>query len=131
MYNVSVMKHFLCPKNAGTLQKANAVGQSISTEKGEIVKFYLKIDPDTHIIQDARFKTMGCPAAIACSDIACEIVKGKTIEEASQISNAEIIAYLGELPMDKIVCATTVEEAIQATLAKFQKRQNKLKAKQE
>lgn len=123
MYNISVMEHFLCPKNAGTLRKADAVGKAISTEKGDIVKFYFKINKQTHIIEDAHFKTLGCPAAIACSDIACEIVKGKTIEEATKISNADIIHYLGNLPMEKITCATTVEAAMRDTIKKFLKKQ--------
>lgn len=117
------MKRFLCPQNAGSIKNADAVGVAESQEKGDVVKFYFKINSQSHIIEDAHFKTLGCPAAIACSDIACEIVKGKTIEEATKISNADIIHYLGNLPMEKITCATTVEAAMRDTIKKFLKKQ--------
>ena len=105
------------------MRGADAVGKAVGDEKGDIVKFYFKINSKTRIIEDAHFKTMGCPAAIACSDIACEMVKGKTIEEAEKFSNEQIIDYLGNLPKDKISCLKTVEEAIRKTIQEFLKKQ--------
>ena len=127
MYNISVMERFLCPKNAGSLKGADVIGQAESAEKGDVVKFYFKINKRSHVIEDAHFKTLGCPAAIACSDIICDMVKGKTVEQASEISNADIINHLGNLPVDKISCATTVEAAMRAGIKKFLKQEEKNK----
>lgn len=127
MYNISVMKRFLCPQNAGSIKNADAVGVAESQEKGDVVKFYFKINSQSHIIEDAHFKTLGCPAAIACSDIICDMIKGKTVEQASEISNADIIGKLGNLPMDKISCATTAEAAMRAGIKKFLKKEEKNK----
>ena len=124
MYNIKIVQHFTCPKNAGAIRGADAVGKAVGLDKGDIVKFYFKINSQTHIIEDAHFKTMGCPAAIACSDIACEMVKGKTIEEAEKLSNADIINSLGDLPKDKISCVKTVEEAMRKTIQEFLKKQS-------
>ena len=125
MYNISVMERFVCPKNSGSLRQATVIGMAENADKGDVVKFYFKINATTHVIEDAHFKTLGCPAAIACSDIVCDMIKGKTVEQASKISNVDIIGFLGELPVDKISCATTVEAAMQATIKKFHKQQTK------
>ncbi|MDD4815612.1 MAG: iron-sulfur cluster assembly scaffold protein [Clostridia bacterium] len=121
MYNEKVLKNFANPHNAGGLHKANAVGKIGNVLKGDIVKFYFKINDETKIIEEARFKTFGCTAAIACSNIACDMVKGKTIEEALLVSNGDIIKALGGLPMDKIYCVTSVEGAIKETVNNYKK----------
>jgi len=119
MYNEKVIRNFVNPYNAGGLHKANAVGKVGSAERGDIVKFYFRINNETRIIEEARFKTFGCTASIACSNVACDMVKGKTIEEVLKISNGDIIKALGELPMDKIYCATTVEDAIKEAINNY------------
>lgn len=124
MYNIKIVQHFTCPKNAGVLRGADAVGKAVGEDKGDIVKFYFKINSQTHIIEDAHFKTMGCPAAIACSDIACEMVKGKTIEEAENFSDEDFVNYFGQLPKEKITCVKTVEEAMRKTIQEFLKKQS-------
>lgn len=121
MYNEKILRNFANPYNAGGLHKANAVGKVSNAERGDIVKFYFKIDDETQIIQEARFKTFGSTATIACSNFACDMVKGKTIDEALMITNGDIIKMLGELPMDKIYCATTVEDAIKETINNYRK----------
>lgn len=119
MYNQKVLQHFLNPANAGGIKKADAVGKVGSVDGSDIVKFYLIINPETLIIENAQFKAFGGPATIACADVACELLKDKTLDEAKQISNMDIINMLDEIPMEKIYCATTVEDAIRETISSY------------
>ncbi|MBO4412564.1 MAG: iron-sulfur cluster assembly scaffold protein [Clostridia bacterium] len=124
MYNAKVMEIFKNPKNVGTLKGANGIGKVGNAACGDIMKIYLKIN-DNGIIEDAKFKTFGCAAAITTTSVATEMIKGKTIEEALKLKNSEIIEYLGGLPQVKIHCSILAEEAIKAAVEDYYKRKAK------
>ena len=124
MYNEKVMEIFKNPKNMGDLKGANAVGQVGNIACGDIMKIFLKIN-EKEIIEDASFKTFGCVAAIVSSSIACELVKGKTIEEALNFDNNEVIAQVGELPVHKVHCSVLAKEAIEDAINNYRKAQEK------
>ena len=120
-YSSKVMDHFANPRNVGELDGANAVGQVGNLKCGDIMKIYMKIEDD--IIKDISFKTFGCGAAIATSSMATEMVKGKTIQEALQLTNSAVVEALEGLPPAKIHCSVLAEEAIKAALADYYKGQ--------
>lgn len=124
MYNEKVMELFKHPMNMGELRGANAVGQVGNVACGDIMKIYLKIN-DQGIIEDAKFKTFGCVAAIASSSMATELIKGKTIEEALHFDNNEVIKALGELPVHKIHCSVLAKEAIEDAINKYLKKKER------
>ncbi len=125
MYTKTVLDRFQNPRNAGGMHGANAIGQvGSSTTCGDIIKMYLKID-DNGMIENAKFKTFGCCAAIASSDIACDLVKGKSIDDALKVSNKDIIKILGELPSQKVYCAILAEESIRAAIEDYYKKKEK------
>lgn len=126
MYNSKVLEIFKNPKNVGTLRGANGVGTVGNAACGDIMKIYLKISDDG-IIEDAKFKTFGCAAAIVTTSITTELIIGKTIEEALAIKNSQIIEILGGLPSIKIHCSVLAEEAIHAAIDDYNKRKNKKK----
>ena len=115
------MDHFLNPRNMGDLEDADGIGEVGAAACGDIMKISLKID-DNGRISDAKFKTFGCGSAIASSSMATELVKGKTIEEALQLSNKNVVDALGGLPPVKIHCSVLAEEAIKAALDDYLKR---------
>ena len=115
MYNEKVMELFKHPLNMGELRGANAIGQVGNVACGDIMKIYLKIN-DKGIIEDAKFKTFGCVAAIASSSMATELVKGKTIQEALEVTNKAVMEALDGLPPVKVHCSLLAEEAIHAAL---------------
>ena len=121
LYNPTVMDHFLNPRNMGDLEDADGIGEVGAAACGDIMKISLKIGSDGRI-SDARFKTFGCGSAIASSSMATELVKGKTIEEAMQLSNKNVVDALGGLPPVKIHCSVLAEEAIKAALDDYLKR---------
>jgi len=121
MYSEKVMEHFSNPRNVGELEDANAVGQVGNPKCGDIMKMYMKIEND--VITDVKFKTFGCGAAIATSSMATEMVKGKTIEEALQLTNKAVAEALDGLPPQKLHCSVLAEEAIRATIADYYRRQ--------
>lgn len=116
MYSEKVMDHFSNPRNVGEIEDANAVGQVGNPKCGDIMKIYMKINDDTKIIEDVKFKTFGCGAAVATSSMATEMVKGKTIEEAMQVTNKAVMEALDGLPPVKVHCSLLAEEAIHAAL---------------
>lgn len=120
MYSEKVMDHFENPRNVGKLEDANAVGEVGNATCGDIMKIYMKIEDG--IIQDVKFKTFGCGAAIATSSMATELVKGKSIKEALELSNKAVMEALDGLPPAKIHCSVLAEEAIHAALLDYQKR---------
>lgn len=130
IYNEKVMELFKNPMNMGELRGANAVGQVGNVACGDIMKIYLKIN-DNGIIEDAKFKTFGCVAAIASSSMATELIKGKTIEEALNFDNNEVIKALGELPVHKVHCSVLAKEAIEDAINKYLKKQERAKKKLE
>lgn len=114
MYSEKVMEHFKNPKNMGTIDDASGVGTVGNAKCGDIMRIYLKIEDE--IIQDVKFKTFGCGAAIATSSMATELVKGKTIHEALKVTNDAVVDALDGLPRPKVHCSLLAEEALHAAL---------------
>lgn len=121
MYTDKVMEHFANPRNVGEIPDANAIGEVGNAKCGDIMKIYMKINND--IIEDIKFKTFGCGAAVATSSMATELVKGKSIKEALQLTNSAVMEALEGLPPAKIHCSVLAEEAIKAAIADYYKRQ--------
>lgn len=124
-YSEKVLEHYNNPRNVGSLDKNDPnVGTGIvgAPECGDVMKLQIKVNPDTQVIEDAKFKTFGCGSAIASSSLATEWVKGKTIEEALEIKNTDIVEELA-LPPVKIHCSVLAEDAIKAALADIRKKQ--------
>ena len=117
LYNATVMDHFMNPRNMGDLKDADGVGEVGAAACGDIMKVSLKVIDGK--ICDARFKTFGCGSAIASSSMATELIKGRTIEEAMNFSNQEVIEALGGLPPVKIHCSVLAEEALKAALEDY------------
>ena len=116
MYSDKVMDHFEHPRNVGEIENASGVGTVGNAKCGDIMRIYLDIDDATHMIRDCNFKTYGCGAAVATSSMATEMVKGKTIEEAMQVTNKAVMEALDGLPPVKVHCSLLAEEAIHAAL---------------
>ena len=115
MYTEKVMDHFQNPRNVGEIEGASGVGTVGNAKCGDIMRIYLDIDQDG-VIQDCKFKTFGCGAAIATSSMATELVKGKHVKEALQITNKAVMEALDGLPPVKVHCSLLAEEAIHAAL---------------
>ncbi len=120
-YSAKVMDHFSNPRNVGELADANGVGEVGNPTCGDIMKMYLKIE--NGVIKEVRFKTFGCGAAIATSSIATEMIKGKPIDEALQLSNRAVIEALDGLPPVKIHCSVLAEQAVKAAISDYYQRQ--------
>ena len=115
MYTEKVMDHFQHPRNMGEIENASGVGTVGNAKCGDIMRIYLDID-DNGIINDVKFKTFGCGAAVATSSMATELVKGKHISEAMQVTNKAVMEALDGLPPVKVHCSLLAEEAIHAAL---------------
>ena len=123
MYTDKVMDHFSNPRNVGAIEQADGVGTVGNAKCGDIMQIYLKVEDN--IIQDVKFKTFGCGAAIATSSMATEMVKGKSIEEALLITNKAVMEALYGLPPAKVHCSLLAEEAIHAAIEDYQKKHPK------
>jgi nitrogen fixation NifU-like protein len=129
-YSDKVLDHYSHPRNVGALDKNSAdVGTGLvgAPECGDVMKLQIKVNPETNVIEDAKFKTFGCGSAIASSSLATEWVKGKTIAEALEIKNTEIVKELA-LPPVKIHCSVLAEDAIRAAIGDWKKKQDSSKA---
>ncbi len=115
-YSKKVMDHFMNPRNMGEIENASGVGTVGNAKCGDIMRIFLDIDPETHIIRDCKFKTFGCGAAVATSSMATELVVGKNINEALQVTNKAVMEALDGLPPVKVHCSLLAEEAIHAAL---------------
>ena len=115
MYSEKVMDHFQNPRNMGEIEDASGVGTVGNAKCGDIMRIYLDID-DNQVIQDVKFKTFGCGAAVATSSMATEMVKGKTVQEAMEVTNRAVMEALDGLPPVKVHCSLLAEEAIHAAL---------------
>lgn len=124
MYTKEVMDHFMNPRNVGEIEAADGVGEVGNPKCGDIMKMYLKIDGD--IIEDVKFKTFGCGSAIATSSMVTELIKGKTIQEAMNISNQDVADELGGLPAIKMHCSVLAEQAIKSALLDYSKKTGKV-----
>ena len=119
-YNSTVMDHFLNPRNAGEVPEADARGEAAQPNDGDIMRLTLRIQDGK--ILEARFKTLGCAAAIASSSMATVLLQGKTLEQARRFSNQEVVAALGGLPSAKIQCSVLAAQALQAALDDYLQR---------
>ena len=117
LYSEKVMDHFRNPRNVGVMEDADGVGEVGNAKCGDIMKIYLKIDND--IITDVKFETFGCGSAIASSSMATEMIKGKPVEEALQLTNRAVTEALDGLPGHKIHCSVLAEEAIKKALQDY------------
>ena len=125
-YSNKVVDHYENPRNVGSLPKDDPnVGTGLvgAPECGDVMKLQIKVNPETGVIDDAKFKTFGCGSAIASSSLATEWLKGKTVEEALAIKNTEIVEELS-LPPVKIHCSVLAEDAIKAAIKDYQKKNN-------
>jgi nitrogen fixation NifU-like protein len=120
-YSEKVMDHFTNPRNVGEIEDASGVGEVGNPSCGDVMRFYLKIKDG--MIEDAKFKTFGCGAAIATSSMATEMVKGKSIEDALSVTNKVVADALGGLPAVKMHCSVLAEEALEAALTDHFKKQ--------
>jgi len=123
-YSDKVIDHYNHPRNVGSMDKSSAdVGTGLvgAPECGDVMKLQIKVNPQTQVIEDAKFKTFGCGSAIASSSLATEWVKGKTLDEALQIKNTEIVKELS-LPPVKIHCSVLAEDAIRAAIHDWKKK---------
>ncbi|OON96334.1 MAG: Fe-S cluster assembly scaffold protein NifU [Epulopiscium sp. Nele67-Bin005] len=122
MYSEKVMDHFMNPRNVGEIDDASGVGTVGNAKCGDIMKVYLQIEDEK--IVDAKFKTFGCGAAVATSSMATELVIGKTIEEALQVTNKSVMEALDGLPSAKVHCSLLAEESVQAALWDYAEKNN-------
>ena len=128
MYSEKVMDHFQHPRNVGEIENASGVGTVGNAKCGDIMRIYFDID-ENQVIRDVKFKTFGCGAAVATSSMATELVKGKTIYEALEVTNKAVMEALDGLPPVKVHCSLLAEEAIHAAFGIMQKRMaSRLKA---
>ena len=120
IYTDKVMDHFRNPRNVGEIEDANGVGEVGNAKCGDIMKIYLKVN-DNGIIEDVKFKTFGCGSAIASSSMASELIKGKHIDEAWELSNKAVAEALDGLPPVKMHCSVLAEEAIHKAINDYRK----------
>ncbi len=120
-YSEKVLDHFQNPRNVGEIENPDGVGQAGNPKCGDIMKIYLRVKDDR--IEDIKFKTFGCASAIASSSMATELVKGKTVEEAWNLTNKAVAEALDGLPPVKMHCSVLAEEAIHAAINDYLKRQ--------
>jgi nitrogen fixation NifU-like protein len=132
-YSDKVVDHYNNPRNVGNLDKKDPnVGTGLvgAPECGDVMKLQIKINPETNVIEDAKFKTFGCGSAIASSSLATEWVKGRTVDQALEIKNTEIVKELN-LPPVKIHCSVLAEDAIKAAIRDYRTKQGVTEAKAE
>ena len=122
LYSETVMDHFRNPRNVGVLENADGVGEVGNAKCGDIMKIYLKIDNE--IITDVKFETFGCGSAIASSSMATELIKGKPVSEALELSNRAVVEALKGLPAHKLHCSVLAEEAVKSAVQDYYERNN-------
>ena len=123
-YSAKVVEHYENPRNVGSFEKGDhtvGTGMVGAPACGDVMKLQIKVNPDTGVIEDARFKTYGCGSAIASSSLATEMIKGMTLDQAAEIKNTQIVEELN-LPPVKIHCSVLAEDAIKAAIADYKKK---------
>ena len=123
MYTEKVMDHFMHPRNVGEIDNASGVGTVGNAKCGDIMRIFLDID-ENQVVRDAKFKTFGCGAAIATSSMATEMIIGKTIQEALEVTNKAVMEALGGLPPVKVHCSLLAEQAVHAALEDYARKNN-------
>ena len=123
MYTEKVMDHFMHPRNVGEIDNASGVGTVGNAKCGDIMRIFLDID-ENRVVRDAKFKTFGCGAAIATSSMATEMIIGKTIQEALEVTNKAVMEALGGLPPVKVHCSLLAEQAVHAALWDYAQKNN-------
>ena len=123
-YSEKVLDHFQHPRNVGEIEDASGVGTVGNAKCGDIMQMFLKIN-DEEVIEDVKFKTFGCGAAIATSSMATEMIKGKPLSEAEQLTNEAVVEALEGLPPVKIHCSVLAQEAVQAAIADYRAKKEK------
>ena len=121
IYSEKVMDHFTNPRNVGEIENADGIGEVGNAKCGDIMKMYLKIN--NGVIEDVKFKTFGCGAAVATSSMATELIKGKKLDDALKITNKAVIEALDGLPPAKIHCSVLAEQAMKAAISDYYKKQ--------
>ncbi|MDI6839679.1 MAG: Fe-S cluster assembly scaffold protein NifU [bacterium] len=119
-YTKKVLEHFRNPRNVGVIENPDGVGKVTSPVCGDIMELYIKVKDDR--IEDAKFQTFGCAAAVASSSILTEMIKGKTVEEALKITNERIAEALGGLPKEKVHCSVLAEDGVKSAIEDYQKK---------
>lgn len=122
-YSEKVMDHFMNPRNVGVIEDADAIGEVGNPRCGDIMRMYLKIKDN--VIEDIKFQTFGCGAAVATSSMVTELVKGKTLEEALKVTKMDVADALGGLPPIKMHCSNLAEEAIKLAIENYRKKNEK------
>ncbi|HQA99342.1 MAG TPA: Fe-S cluster assembly scaffold protein NifU [Candidatus Dojkabacteria bacterium] len=122
-YSQKVMDHFMNPRNVGVIEDADAIGEVGNPRCGDIMRMYLKIKDN--VIEDIKFQTFGCGAAVATSSMVTELVKGKTLEEALKVTKMDVADALGGLPPIKMHCSNLAEEAIRSAIENYRKKNEK------
>lgn len=120
LYSEKVMDHFMNPRNVGTIDDADGVGEVGNAKCGDIMKIFIKVDND--IISDVKIQTFGCGSAIASSSMATELIKGKPLSQALELTNKAVAEALDGLPAHKLHCSVLAEEAIKAAIEDYQKK---------
>lgn len=123
LYSEKVMDHFMNPRNVGKIDDADGVGEVGNAKCGDIMKIYIKVDND--LISDVKFQTFGCGSAIASSSMATELIKGKPVSEALELTNKAVVEALEGLPTHKIHCSVLAEEAIKSAIEDYQTKKEK------
>ena len=123
LYSEKVMDHFMNPRNVGKIEDADGVGEVGNAKCGDIMKIYIKVDND--IITDVKFNTFGCGSAIASSSMATELIKGKPVSEALELTNKAVAEALYGLPAYKMHCSVLAEEAIKAAIDDYESKKAK------
>ena len=118
LYSEKVMDHFRNPRNVGQIDDADGIGEVGNAKCGDIMRMYLKID-ENQVITDVKFNTFGCGSAIATSSMATELIKGKTIQEALELSNKAVVEALDGLPVHKLHCSVLAEQAVRAAVKDY------------
>ena len=121
MYNEKVMDHFMHPRNVGEMEDPSGVGQVGNPKCGDFMKMYIKVD-DNENISDVSFQTFGCGAAIATSSMATELIKGKSVDEAMQLTNEAVVEALEGLPPVKLHCSVLAQEAVEAAIKDYREK---------
>ena len=119
LYSEKVMDHFRNPRNVGKMENADGVGEVGNAKCGDIMRIYIKVEPETQVITDVKFNTFGCGSAIATSSMATEMIKGKRVEEALKLSNRAVVEALDGLPPAKVHCSVLAEEAVRAAVRDY------------